>query len=282
MGEWTLSETFELLRGALAVHTRSYQVKNRPLPRDSSFAMVFSLVAKLAATRELHGFAGTKGAPVALTAIGPRTPAEAALHRKLSARADRELKPDPPFVPPGLPQRVLLLSMQHFDRCLAFDAMGGRRPYEKPMLHHCSSAKKTLDERAVWLWTIVVADSEEIKDARGAPVLGYLRPSYTRTSQVFCLDSTSAGARYTWCKENRESQIWKLIGNTSHGWIDKSPVMIQNSATGFCLAPKVPIDDRYEKGMDVVVTADCSSGNELWELRDPKYTGQEASIIGHS
>lgn len=66
---WTLEDSMELSRGAVALHTRSYQAKERPLKPNSIFALLFRKAGEVAQERIRKNFTD---APYAFTPVGPR------------------------------------------------------------------------------------------------------------------------------------------------------------------------------------------------------------------
>lgn len=44
MNKWKLSELLEMIRGAYAMHTRSYEVKKRPMADDAQFSVLFRYI----------------------------------------------------------------------------------------------------------------------------------------------------------------------------------------------------------------------------------------------
>jgi hypothetical protein len=113
MNGWTLDEALELNRGAFALHTRSYQAKNRPLSPDSHFSVIFNRVAELALERfggNLEGRGGND-TPRSLTPKGYRTVAEEDRYQMLRAKSvnQRDHVPDPAFLPSSPLYGVLVI-----------------------------------------------------------------------------------------------------------------------------------------------------------------------------
>jgi hypothetical protein len=99
---------------------------------------------------------------------------------------------------------------------IAFQTQGGRNPYELPKMMARTEVISRSDERAVWLWHPAAAQ----QGLDGAPAEGsvpdltaagggFIRPSYTRTSNNYCLH----GARF-W---NRNLHSMMLLDPTIAG-----------------------------------------------------------------
>jgi hypothetical protein len=146
---WTLDMVLELVRGAYALHTRSYQATTRPLSNTSTFALIFRRARELAEQR--------RRGDVGMTALAPHGLRSAekgveSLYQEVLSMLDSTPYPDPPYFPPGRGRRILLESSTTPSFCFVFDTQGGRQPYELPTAVECAEAIKNKDERAVWLW----------------------------------------------------------------------------------------------------------------------------------
>ena len=166
---WTLDKVMELVRGAYALHTRSYQATKRPLSNTSTFALIFRRARELAEQRGRGDVGKTALAPHGLRSA--ERGAESTYHELLSM-LDSTPYPDPPFFPPGRGKRVLLESPSQPSFCLFFDTQGGRKPYELPMASDCGDAVKSKDERAVWLWHRLVGQNDTW--ASPGSIVGYV------------------------------------------------------------------------------------------------------------
>ena len=262
--DWTLPLAWELLRGAYALHTRSYQAKDRPLRPDSWFGTVFADMARRADQRVAAGFAD---APHALTPMGPRDGAALKAYSRIKALADRSGVPDPGFVPAGHRERVMLVARGSEPRaCLALDKLGGRFPHFKPLMHRHDRAVQRKDEMAVWLWTA----------AAGRPGAGYLRPSYAKTSVAFCLASSARagmpgalppkGGRlsFEWCIDGAAPQLWTAPPAPGGG------VLLRNEGTGGCLS--VGADELRDD-------APCNAAAQVWDWISPQFLGANAARL---
>jgi len=227
MGGWSLEDAFELNRGAFALHTRSYQMKQRPLDPESHFARLFARVGEMAReqTSQAGGVAGADAKakpPQSLTPVGFRTAEEDAGYQQLARRSMggnvEAHTPDPPFLPSAPLARVNLVyrTAGGVDQCVYFDTKGGRRPYELPMMRECAPLYNRREERAVWLW-------QPGQGTGAKPKGGFLRPSFTRTSTVYCiglqpkavtpaaLEAQKTKAIPLWfvtCDPNKPAQRW--------------------------------------------------------------------------
>lgn len=116
---WTLDKVLELMRGAYALHTRSYQATNRPLSNVSTFALLFERARTAAEQRRL----GRSG-PISIAPHGKRSAILGAedLYRRLLTMLDSTPYPDPPFFPEGRGRRILIASASK--KCIMFDAKG--------------------------------------------------------------------------------------------------------------------------------------------------------------
>eukprot|EP00041_Stephanoeca_diplocostata_P023288 m.569385 g.569385 ORF g.569385 m.569385 type:complete len:655 (-) comp22259_c0_seq1:642-2606(-) len=269
--DWTLDDSMELSRGAVALHTRSYQAKERPLKRNSIFARLFRKAGEVARQRIKNNFTD---APYAFTPTGPRDAVTEKRYKELLAKLDSTPYPDPPYFPPGQAHRVhiagsVTLKSTGVDKkvCLYFDTKGGRQPYELPMADECSKFVLRKDERAVWLKHDTVAPSAQ---ASLEQVTSF-RPSYTRTSNVFCLGASMRVA------PNGEARYQECTPAALHRWsisTDKSGMFkIRNLEHDLCLDLDNAADLPHRIRLSTCDTA------LPWEFDDVAYVGNEASIV---
>ena len=262
----------------MIVFSRSYQAKERPLHRLSFFAQVFATVKARAAERAANGF---NDAPVKLVPTGLRSRLDDAKYHALLLKLDSTPYPDPPFIPPFPALRVHLQSASTGNEaaaCLAFDTKGGRRPYEKPMLHECTRAIQRKDERAV----MVFHNSSASGNSKGIPArptgVGYLRPSFTRSSNVFCVGlsaQTAPELRFAECDPVHDHQRWLPMPAGTTGF------RLQNQGAEAkgkpaCLATPgaaMPFPQNAE-----LVPCDGGSAT-VWHFVPVEYIGDEATKI---
>eukprot|EP00036_Acanthoecidae_sp_10tr_P013773 CAMPEP_0206291104 /NCGR_PEP_ID=MMETSP0106_2-20121207/2955_1 /ASSEMBLY_ACC=CAM_ASM_000206 /TAXON_ID=81532 /ORGANISM="Acanthoeca-like sp., Strain 10tr" /LENGTH=614 /DNA_ID=CAMNT_0053721669 /DNA_START=135 /DNA_END=1979 /DNA_ORIENTATION=+ len=275
---WSLSKVLELVRGAYLLHTRSYQATARPLHNKSTFQLLFQEARRLA-DRRGRG----EGGKTSIVPHGLRSTEMNEQYKELLSLLDSTPYPDPPFFPEGHGQRNLVASGTGSAAvCLVFDTKGGRQPYELPMVMPCAKAVQQKDERAVWLWHPVQRKEASKK------IVGYFRPSFTRTSNVFCLTGASFAQkrrepRFREC-DGTASQRWMLVPHVS---ADTSPgtaweFELKNAALDACLEPQ----RRNEPGNDPLSLKDCTSTHLVrrgakWRLVPPGYIGAQASIVPH-
>jgi hypothetical protein len=174
--------------------------------------------------------------PHSLTPKGYRTQAEEVHYQLLRARSvnARDQVPDPPFVPIGPLFRVIVTvppAGEEHDlnesiggegewegQSITFVTQGGRTPYELPKMMPKSAIVARKDERAVWLWhpSAAAAPTDSL-------VGGFIRPSYTRTSNNYCLalaqnapapDIAMVGLRMVTCDPIKPEQRW-VVYNAS-------------------------------------------------------------------
>ena len=348
MGDWTLEEAFELNRGAFALHTRSYQAKNRPLKENSNFARLFKRVGELARSRLGNNYAevGTSDDSGStdperwearpLTPKGYRTAEEEANYQRLREKSARleDQTPDPPFMPATPLFRVHIVAVPDHRADGADEALGedpllvsfehpkSRRPYELPLMVRKSRAYQRKDERAVWMWH-AGTESTAPAQALGIGDLsklglrgGFLRPSFTRTSTVYCLtvtlkapsSATRVGLKFATCDPRRPEQRWTFTaapapasgapgaagsaangggggGGEGKGAATFSNVaIIKSGIEGWCLYPRPPASP--SNGQEVwpttqgeVVVGACGDAPPLWSIQPVGYHGNEGSIV---
>ena len=274
-----------LLIAGCHLFSRSYQAKERPLPRLSFFAQVFATVKARATERAENGFAD---APVKIVPTGLRSPVDDARYHELLSTLDSTPYPDPPFIPPFQASRVHLQSVSAGNEptaCLAFDTKGGRHPYEKPMLHDCTRAIQRKDERAVLLWH----DSYKAESGKGIPAqptgIGYLRPSFTRSSNVFCVGlsaQTAPELRFAECNPAHDHQRWLPISAGAVGFRLRNQGAEAKSKPACLAAPKNNNNFIYAvmpfpREAELVP---CNGGTAtVWHFLPAEYIGDEATMI---
>eukprot|EP00038_Savillea_parva_P016898 m.226141 g.226141 ORF g.226141 m.226141 type:complete len:262 (+) comp36028_c0_seq1:3-788(+) len=224
-------------------------------------------------------------------------PAIESLYLKALGSLDSTPYPDPPFFPEGAGRRVMLSTGvierghtgsdgPHGDYCLVFDTRGGRQPYELPMATKCAAAVRQKNERAVWLWHVL----QGVNNASAGPMdaVGYFRPSFTRTSNVFCLgavESKGQGAlRFQECNDS-ERQQWVLMRDPKSDARAVTPWWygLRNVALKTCVRLLAPTSDTepVRVGLDDCASVHGSRNTSAmrWRLDPPRYVGANAAIL---
>ena len=108
MGKWTVNELLELFRGSFTLHTRSYEIKGRPLRNQSQFAVLFKFIKD-----ELQNVytANKTSVSTSLVPIGYRNADAHTWYSTLTAKNRPYTPPDPSFVPPRPQKRVHLATL---------------------------------------------------------------------------------------------------------------------------------------------------------------------------